>query len=100
MLLQVCHLMQDMNIQNSRQRVKRMQKIYVVLFDYRLGDMLSDDLVCKIRELNGANIILLSAYELEDNIVTNLKQKNGIVVDIVQKAVGLTLLIGKKEQFV
>jgi DNA-binding response OmpR family regulator len=77
-----------------------MQKIYVVLFDYRLGDMLSDDLVCKIRELNGANIILLSAYELEDNIVTNLKQKNCIVVDIVQKAVGLTLLIGKKEQFV
>ena len=62
--------------------------------------MLSDDLVCKIRELNGANIILLSAYELEDNIVTNLKQKNCIVVDIVQKAVGLTLLIGKKEQFV
>jgi response regulator RpfG family c-di-GMP phosphodiesterase len=100
MLLQVCHLMQDMNIQNSRQRVKRMQKIYVVLFDYRLCDMLSDDLVYKIRELNGANIILISAYELEVNIVTNLKQKNCIVVDIVQKAVGLTLFMGKIEQFV
>ena len=82
------------------ERKKECRKIYVLLFNYRLGDMLSDDLVCKIRELNGANIILLSAYELEDNIVTNLKQKNCIVVDIVQKAVGLTLLIGKKEQFV
>jgi hypothetical protein len=48
--------------------------------------MLSDDhLHCKIRELNTANTILISAYELEDNMVTNLKQKNCIVVDTIQK---------------
>jgi response regulator RpfG family c-di-GMP phosphodiesterase len=79
---------------------KECRKIYVLLFDYRLGDMLSDDLACKIRELNDANTILISAYELEDNIVTNLKQKNCIVVDIIQKVVALTLLMGGIEQFV
>lgn len=47
--------------------------------------MLSDDPACKIREINGVNTILISAYELEDNIVTNLKQKNCIVVDIIQR---------------
>jgi hypothetical protein len=82
------------------ERKKECRKIYVLLFNYRLSDMLSDDLACKIRELNGANTILISAYELEDNIVTNLKQKNCIVVDIIQKVVGLTLLMGGIEQFV
>jgi hypothetical protein len=67
------------------ERKKECRKIYVLLFNYRLSDMLSDDLACKIRELNGANTILISAYELEDNIVTNLKQKNCIVVDIIQR---------------
>jgi hypothetical protein len=52
--------------------------------------MLSDDLALKIRELNSANTILISAYEIEDNTVTNLKQKNCIVVDLIQKVVGLT----------
>jgi hypothetical protein len=82
------------------ERKKECRNIYVLLFNYRLSDMLSDDLACKIRELNGANTILISAYELEDNIVTNLKQKNCIVVDIIQKVVGLTLLMGGIEQFV
>jgi len=54
--------------------------------------MLSHDLACKMRELNGANIILISAYELEVNIFTNLKQKNCIVVDIIQKVVDLHCL--------
>lgn len=52
--------------------------------------MLSDDPACKIREINGINTILISAYELEDNIVTNLKQKNCIVVEFIQKVVSLT----------
>jgi response regulator RpfG family c-di-GMP phosphodiesterase len=80
---------------------KECRKIYVLLFDYRLGDMLSDDLALKIRELNSANTILISAYELEeDYVVTNLKHENCIVVDIIQKVVGLTLLMGRIEQFV
>jgi hypothetical protein len=64
--------------------------------------MSGDDLACKIRELRGENTILISAYELEGNMVTNLKQKkkNCIVVDSSRKLVSLTLLMGRIEQYV
>ena len=50
-----------------------MQKIYVLLLDYMVGYMSGDNLACKIRELRDENTILKSAYELEDNMVANLK---------------------------
>ena len=85
MLLQVCHLMQEISIQNSRYREKKAEKLYVLLLNYRLSDMSCDDLACKIRELRGENTILISAYELEGNMVTNLKhKKNYIVVDSIR----------------
>ena len=67
--------------------------------------MSGDDLACKIRELRGENTILISAYELEGNMVTNLKQKkkkkNCIVVfDSIRKLISLTLLMGRIEQYV
>ena len=69
--------------------------------NYRLSDMSGDDLACKIRELRGENTILISAYELKGNMVTNLKQKkNCIVVDSIRKIVSLTLLMGRIEQYV
>jgi hypothetical protein len=42
----------------------------------------------------GKNTIL-SAYEIEGNMVTNLKQKNCIVVDTIRKLVTLRMLIGR-----
>ena len=69
--------------------------------NYRLGDMSGDDLACKIRELRGENTILVSAYDLGGNIVTNLKQKkNCIVVDSIRELVSPTLLMGRIEQYV
>ena len=65
--------------------------------------MSGDDLACKIRELRGENTILISAYELEGNMLTNLKQKkknNCIVVDSIRKLVSSTLLMGRIEQYV
>jgi hypothetical protein len=63
--------------------------------------MSGDDLACKIRELRGENTILISACELEGNMVTNLKQKkNCIVVGSIRKLVSLTLLMGRIEQYV
>ena len=70
--------------------------------NYRLGNMSGDDLACKIRELRGENTILVSAYDLGGNMVTNLKQKkkNCIVVDSIRELVSLTLLMGRIEQYV
>jgi hypothetical protein len=65
--------------------------------------MSGDDLAGKIRELRDENTILISAYELEGNMVTNLKQKkkNCIVVfDSIRKLVNSTLLMGRIEQYV
>ena len=70
------------------------------LLNYRLGDMSGDDLACKIRELSGENTILVSAYDLGGNMVTNLKQKNCIVVDSIREFFNLTLLMGRIEQYV
>jgi hypothetical protein len=60
--------------------------------------MSGDDLACKIRELRGENTILISAYELEGNMVTNLKQKKNciIVFDSIRKLISLTLLMGRR----
>ncbi len=55
------------------QAEKKCSKIYVLLLDYMLGNMSGDNLACKIRELRDENTILKSAYELEDNMVANLK---------------------------
>ena len=64
--------------------------------NYRLGDMSGDDLACKIRELRGENTILVSAYDLGGNMVTNLKQKkNCITVDSIRELASLTLLMGE-----
>jgi hypothetical protein len=69
--------------------------------NYRLGDMSGDDLACKIRELRGENTILVSAYDLGGNMVTNLKQKkNCIIVDSIRELASLTLLMGRIEQYV
>ena len=69
--------------------------------NYRLGDMSGEDLACKIRELRGENTILVSAYDLGGNMVTNLKQKkNCIVVDSIRELVSLTLLMERIEQYV
>jgi hypothetical protein len=60
--------------------------------------MSGDDLAGKIRELRGENTILISAYELEGNMVTNLEQKKNCIVvfDSIRKLISSTLLIRKE----
>ena len=44
---------------------------------YILGDMLGDNPIYKIRESSDENIILKSAYELEDNMDGKCKAEEG-----------------------
>ena len=48
------------------------KKVDVLLLDYKLGDMLGDIVACKIHELNGVKTILITAYELEQDMVSHL----------------------------
>ncbi|MGI0047978.1 MAG: response regulator [Nitrososphaera sp.] len=72
----------------------RGKKINVVLLDYRLGDSRGDDIACKIRDLEGARTILISAFDLEKEKVDELKANN-CIVDTIIKPVSLKALIEK-----
>jgi response regulator RpfG family c-di-GMP phosphodiesterase len=62
------------------------RKIDVLLLDYRLGDMLGDKVACQIRELDGTKTILITAYEVEENILADLKNRNCISLRIRKPA--------------
>ena len=65
-------------------------KIHLILLDYRLGGMFGDSVARKIKEFNGTKIILISAYDLEDELVKDLEENNYIA-----KFVGKPILINR-----
>jgi DNA-binding response OmpR family regulator len=64
------------------------KKIDVLLLDYRLGDMLGDEVACKIRELDGTKTILISAYEIDKSITDKLR-KSDCIASEMKKPVSL-----------
>ena len=72
----------------------RGKKIGVLLLDYRLGDIRGDDVACRVSELDGTKIILISAYELEPEKIDELKASN-CIVDSIIKPVSLKALLEK-----
>jgi CheY-like chemotaxis protein len=49
-------------------------KIDLILIDYRMGDTLGDSVARKLREHNGTNMIPISAYELDANLIKELEK--------------------------
>jgi CheY-like chemotaxis protein len=70
----------------------RGNKIHLILLDYRLGSMLGDSVARKIKEYNGTKIILISAYDLDDALVKDLKEKS-YIVKYVEKPIFINSLI-------
>lgn len=58
------------------------KRIDVLLLDYRLGDMLGDEVACKIRQLDGTKTILISAYEIDKSVLEKLKGSDCIVSEM------------------
>ena len=46
--------------------------------DYKLGSMWGDSVARKINECKGTNIILISAYDIDHSLVTELENGNYI----------------------
>ena len=67
-------------------------KIDLILLDYRLGDMFGDSVARTIKEHNGTKIILISAYELESELIRELKE-NRYITTYVAKPVQIPDLI-------
>ena len=68
------------------------KKIDLILLDYRLGDTTGYHVAHKIKELNDVKIIMITAYEVNHDIVRELED-NELVVDIVQKPIAIDSLM-------
>jgi DNA-binding response OmpR family regulator len=58
--------------------------------------MQGDTVAKKVKELNDAKIIMISAYELNEKMVEELKQSE-YIVDVIKKPVSMKTLIEKIE---
>ena len=73
------------------------RKVDVLLLDYKLGDMLGDIVACKIHELNGAKIFLISAYELEQTLVDHLLERQ-CIIGVMRKPLRMSAMIKEVEK--
>jgi CheY-like chemotaxis protein len=73
------------------------KKVDVLLLDYKLGDMLGDIVACKIHELNGVKTILITAYELEQEMVSHLIKRR-CITGIMKKPIRMPAMIKELER--
>lgn len=84
-------------IEKYMEQMLHRKKIDIILLDYKLGDSTGDDIACKIRDLGGAKVILITAYDLDREKVDDLKKSN-CIVDVIAKPVSLKTLVEKVRQ--
>jgi CheY-like chemotaxis protein len=64
----------------------RGNKIHLLLLDYRLGDMFGDSVARTIKQYNGTKIILISAYDLDSELVKELEE-NKYIIKYIEKPI-------------
>ncbi len=67
------------------------KKVDVLLLDYRLPDTTGDAIAMKLKNLNGTKIILISAYEIESEVIDDLKAL-GYITMFLKKPISLESL--------
>ena len=70
---------------------EKMDDITVILLDFRIGEVTGDKVARDIKEINGAKIILISAYEINHDLIRRLKDER-VIVEFVSKPVSLDTL--------
>ena len=70
---------------------EKMHDITVILLDFRIGEVTGDKVARDIKEINGAKIILISAYEINHDLIQRLKDER-VIVEFVPKPVSLDTL--------
>lgn len=69
----------------------KMDYITVILLDFRIGEVTGDKVARDIKEINGAKIILISAYEIDHDLIQRLKNER-IIIEFVSKPISLDTL--------
>lgn len=75
------------------------EEIDLLLLDYKLGDISGDIVARKVKEIDDIKILLITAFELDNQIVSELKQE-GLIEDVVKKPVQLEQLSQKIKETV
>ena len=70
---------------------EKMGDITVILLDFRIGEATGDKVARDIKEINGAKIILISAYEIDHDMIQRLKDER-VIVEFVSKPITLDTL--------
>jgi response regulator RpfG family c-di-GMP phosphodiesterase len=70
------------------------EEIDLLLLDYKLGDISGDIVARKVKEIDDIKILLITALELDNQIVTELIQER-LIVDVVKKPIQLEQLSQK-----
>jgi response regulator RpfG family c-di-GMP phosphodiesterase len=78
-------------IESFIQKKKNGEPVHVILLDFKLGDMTGEEVARRIKLLNGTKIILISAYDIENGHINELK-KDSIIVEFIHKPVGFSIL--------
>ena len=79
-------------IEKYLEEKNRGNKIHLLLLDYRLGDMFGDSVARTIKQYNGIKVILISAYDLDRELVKELKE-NKYIAKYAKKPIHLANLI-------
>src|ERR671919_3225650 len=70
------------------------EEIDLLMLDYKLGDISGDIVARKVKEIDDIKILLITAFELDNQIVSELIHQ-GLIVDVVKKPVQLEPLSQK-----
>jgi response regulator RpfG family c-di-GMP phosphodiesterase len=70
---------------------EKMDDITVILLDFRIGEVTGDKVARDIKEIKDAKIILISAYEINHDLIQRLKDER-VIVEFVSKPVSLDTL--------
>jgi response regulator RpfG family c-di-GMP phosphodiesterase len=73
-------------IQEYLEKKAKGSPIDLLFLDYKLGDMLGDDVAKKIKQMNGIKIILISAYNLDEPTKNELLE-NKYIEKFLQKPI-------------
>ena len=75
------------------------EEIDLLLLDYKLGDISGDVVARKIKEIGDIKILLITAFELDNQIISELMQ-NRLIVDVVKKPIELEKLSQKIKEII
>ena len=81
----------DECIRKYTEMKEKMEDITVILLDFRIGEMTGDIVARNIKEINGAKVILISAYEIESDLIQRLKDER-VIIEFVPKPITLDTL--------